>query len=98
MSFDEDGDIEWLGRERPIELGEAVNELIRGGLRAQVANEPFRQRTTSLGLRVDVTKVAETLGTGRPGGPVMIVDTCRPLDEASRGVPTRDESDEKGAP
>lgn len=53
---------EQLRRERRIGLGEAVNELARAGLaRSPRAAKSFRQRTASVGLKVDVTNVAETL-------------------------------------
>jgi len=43
-------------RERHIGLSEAVNSLARAGLRAaSPQRREFRQRTTSLGLRVDVS-------------------------------------------
>lgn len=52
---------EQLRRERHLGLGEAVNELARAGLRARATREhrPFRQRTRQLGIRVDVSNVAE---------------------------------------
>lgn len=52
---------EQLQRERRIGLGQAINELARAGMRAQPARTRFRQRTRPLGLRVDVSNVAETL-------------------------------------
>lgn len=52
---------ERLRRERAIGLGEAVNELARAGLTRQREPVRFRQRTASVGLRVDVTDVADTL-------------------------------------
>ncbi len=53
---------EHLRRERNIGLSEAVNELARAGLRAgRPGRRAFRQRTSELGLRVDVSNVAETL-------------------------------------
>ncbi len=53
---------EQLRRERHIGLGEAVNALARAGMRTHKAgSREFRQRTVSLGLRVDVTDVAEAL-------------------------------------
>jgi hypothetical protein len=52
---------EQLRRERRIGLGEAINELARAGMRAQPARTRFRQRTMPIGLRVDVSNVAETL-------------------------------------
>lgn len=52
---------ERLRRERHIGLGEAVNELARAGLVREQKRVPFRQRTTDVGLTVDVTNIAETL-------------------------------------
>jgi ribosomal protein L13E len=52
---------EQLSRERRIGLGEAINELARAGMRARPARTAFRQRTRPIGLRVDVSNVAETL-------------------------------------
>lgn len=52
---------ERLRRERHIGLGEAVNELARTGLARSEKIARFRQRTASIGLRVDVTNVADTL-------------------------------------
>ena len=53
--------IERLRRRQGIGLSEAVNELIRWGLRARTAPSRFEQRTHDLGLRVDVRNVAEAL-------------------------------------
>ncbi len=52
---------EQLRRERHIGLGEAINELARAGMRARPARAEFRQRTRAMGLRVDVSNVAEAL-------------------------------------
>lgn len=53
---------EQLRRERNIGLGEAVNELARAGLsRSPQSTKPFRQRTASIGLKIDVSNVAEAL-------------------------------------
>ena len=52
---------EQLRRERHIGLGEAVNELARAGLTRGEKSTRFRQRTASVGLRIDVTDVADTL-------------------------------------
>jgi hypothetical protein len=52
---------ERLRQERHIGLGEAVNELARAGLARERRAAPFRQRTASVGLKVDVTDVADTL-------------------------------------
>jgi len=53
--------VERLRRERGIGLSEAVNELIRGGLGRKTNRRRFRQRTQPMGIRVDVTNVAEAL-------------------------------------
>ncbi len=53
--------IEQLRRERGLGVSEAVNELVRRGLLPRREEHRFRQRTAHLGLRVDVSNVAETL-------------------------------------
>jgi hypothetical protein len=53
--------VEQLRRQRSIGLSEAVNELIRDGLNVRHEAPPFEQRSQRLGLRVDVTNVAEAL-------------------------------------
>lgn len=50
-----------LRRERHIGLGEAVNELARAGLAREEKALRFQQRSASVGLRVDIHNVAETL-------------------------------------
>lgn len=52
---------ERLPHERHIGLGEVVNELARAGLTRDQSPTPFRQRTVSVGLKVDVTNIAVTL-------------------------------------
>lgn len=47
-------------REQGIGVSEAVNQLIRSGLR-RPPRRSFRQRTARLGLRIDVTNVADAL-------------------------------------
>ena len=63
VEFDEDTAkaVERLRRERGMGVSEAVNELIRRGLVPRPAAAPFRQPTRRLGLRVDVSNVAEAL-------------------------------------
>jgi Arc/MetJ family transcription regulator len=53
--------VDQLRRARGVGLSEAVNELIRAGLRSPRQQPAFRQRTADLGLRVDVSNVAEAL-------------------------------------
>ncbi len=55
--------LERLRRERSLGLSEAANELIRAGLRVKSERRRFRQRTHSVGLRLDVSNIAETLET-----------------------------------
>jgi hypothetical protein len=50
-----------LREERHIGLSEAVNELIRAGLTAPAQRTTFRQRTANLGVRIDVSSVADAL-------------------------------------
>ena len=51
-----------LRRSRSLGLSEAVNELIRRGLGIRRQKRaPFRQRSRALGLRIDVTDVADAL-------------------------------------
>lgn len=52
---------ERLRREQNIGLGEAINELARAGLARQPKTTRFRQRTASVGLKIDVTNVADAL-------------------------------------
>jgi metal-responsive CopG/Arc/MetJ family transcriptional regulator len=49
-------------RETGRGLSEVVNNLIRAGLRTRKDRSDFRQRTTPIGLRVDVANVAEAIG------------------------------------
>jgi Ribbon-helix-helix protein, copG family len=53
--------IEKMRREKNIGLSEAVNELVRAGLRVPAQRSRFRQRSVDLGLRIDVSNVAEAL-------------------------------------
>ena len=52
---------EAMRRERDIGLSDAVNELVRAGLRAPQQRSTFQQRTADIGLRIDVSNVAEAL-------------------------------------
>jgi hypothetical protein len=53
--------VQQLRRRRGLGLSEAVNELVRSGLRARAPRGAFRQRVQALGLRIDVRNVAEAL-------------------------------------
>ncbi len=63
LSLDDDvaAAVQQLRDERHIGLSDAVNELIRAGLAAPARTTGFRQRTASLGLRIDVSSVADAL-------------------------------------
>lgn len=53
--------IDDLRRARGIGVSEAVNTLIRQGLMPREPRAPFRQRTRRLGIRIDVSNVADAL-------------------------------------
>jgi hypothetical protein len=63
VEFDDDtaSAVEALRRELGIGVSEAVNELIRRGLLPRATTQRFRQRTQPLGLRIDVSNVADAL-------------------------------------
>lgn len=42
-------------------VSEAVNGLARAGLNVKGRRPPFRQRSVNIGLKVDVTNVAEAI-------------------------------------
>ncbi len=48
-------------RETGMGVSEAVNHLVRRGLLVEVEPAPFVQQTHSLGLRIDVSNVAEAI-------------------------------------
>lgn len=52
---------ERLRDERHIGFGEAVNEVARAGLVRKSPAARFRQQTASVGMKVDVTNIADTL-------------------------------------
>lgn len=63
VEFDPDvaAAVEQFRRERGLGVSQAVNELVRRGLLPRPADRRFRQRTAPLGLRVDVSNVAEAV-------------------------------------
>lgn len=63
VEFDDDTAkaVEALRRERGIGVSQAVNELIRRGLLPRGDVRRFEQRTRRLGLKVDISNVAEAL-------------------------------------
>jgi metal-responsive CopG/Arc/MetJ family transcriptional regulator len=63
VSLDDDiaAAVQRIRREKGVGVSEAVNELARAGLTVKRPRARFRQRSVSLGLKVDVTNVAEAL-------------------------------------
>ena len=55
--------IDQLRRGGAVGLSDAVNQLIRAGLLQTPRAHRFRQRSAPLGLRIDVSNVAEVLET-----------------------------------
>jgi len=50
-----------LQRERAVGVSEAINALVRAGLSRRPPRAEFEQRSAGIGLRIDVTNVAEAL-------------------------------------
>lgn len=65
VEFDPDTSaaIDELRRSQHLGVSEAVNTLIRRGLLASQPTSPFQQRTRSIGIRIDVSNIAEALET-----------------------------------
>jgi len=63
FTLDDDvaAEVERLRRDEAIGISEAVNRLIRAGLARAPRRQPYRHRSTPLGLKVDVTDVAAVL-------------------------------------
>jgi Arc/MetJ family transcription regulator len=63
VSLDDDvaAAVDDLRRTRHLGLSEAVNQLIRLGIGAPRTRAVFHQRTSDLGLRIDVSNVADAL-------------------------------------
>ena len=63
MEFDDDTAqaLAHLRRESGMGVSEAVNALVRRGLLTEVSSEPFVQQTRRLGIRIDVSNVAEAI-------------------------------------
>jgi hypothetical protein len=52
---------ERLRREKNLGLSQALNYLARRGMAVHVTEEPYRHESAPLGLRLDVTNVADVL-------------------------------------
>jgi hypothetical protein len=65
ISIDDDvaAAVERLRREQGLGLSEALNQLARRGMAVRPARKAFRQQAKRIGLRIDVTNVAEALET-----------------------------------
>lgn len=63
VEFDDDTAkaIDGLRREAGLGVSDAVNALIRRGLLENKGAEPFRQPTHAMGLKIDVSNVADAL-------------------------------------
>ena len=61
LSDDVAAEVERMRRERGIGVSAALNELARAGMARKPATRTFHQRSVPLGLRVDVSNVAEVL-------------------------------------
>jgi hypothetical protein len=63
VDFDDDATaaVEQLRREEGIGVSEAVNRLIRRGLLPREARDPFVQESYRMGLRIDVSNVADAI-------------------------------------
>lgn len=63
VDFDDDTSaaVEQLRREEGLGVSEAVNRLIRRGLLPRERRPRFQQRSHRLGLKIDVSNVAEAL-------------------------------------
>jgi len=63
LTLDDDvvAEVDRLRRENSIGVSEAVNRLIRAGLARPPRRQGYQHRVTSLGLKVDVTDVADVL-------------------------------------
>ena len=54
-------EVERLRRQRGIGVSAAINELARAGMTHRPRSTPFHQRSAAIGLRIDVSNVAEVL-------------------------------------
>ena len=53
--------VDRIRRERSAGVSEVINDLIRTGLMARPPRETFRQRSETIGIRIDVSNVAEAI-------------------------------------
>jgi hypothetical protein len=55
--------VEKVRRDRGIGVSAAVNELARAGISRPRESKPFKQRAYDMGLRLDVSNIADALET-----------------------------------
>ncbi len=61
LADDVAAEVERLRRDRGIGTSAAINELARAGMSRPAQDRAFRQRGVLLGLRVDVSNIADVL-------------------------------------
>lgn len=63
ITFDDDvtAVVDELRRREQIGISEAVNRLVRTGASARPHRKPYVHRTADIGIRIDVTNIAEVL-------------------------------------
>jgi Arc/MetJ family transcription regulator len=61
LDDDTEAEVQRLRREENRGVSEAVNELIRRGMLQKQRREPFVPITRELGLKIDVSNIAEAL-------------------------------------
>lgn len=61
LSPDVAAEVERLRRQHGIGVSAAINQLAKAGMAHHPSTQQFHQRSVALGLRVDVSNVAETL-------------------------------------
>jgi Arc/MetJ family transcription regulator len=61
LDADTEAEVQRLRREENRGVSEAVNELIRRGMLQPQRRERFVPRTRKLGLKIDVSNIADTL-------------------------------------
>jgi hypothetical protein len=62
LADDVAAELQRVRRERSVGVSEALNELARAGMaRKKEPRKKFVQRTHSVGIKIDVTNVAEAL-------------------------------------
>lgn len=63
VKFDEDttAAIARIREEKGMGVSEAINHLVRRGLAVPATTAPFRQQTYPLGIKIDISNVAEAL-------------------------------------